>query len=360
MGKIFGFKNRLPESEIEQYHCNLAFAIQKVTEEILLKMVATAKALTGSENLCLAGGVALNCVANKKILDSGLFKNIWIQPASGDAGGALGGALAVYYIYFDKEREISGEMDSMSGSYLGPSFFDFEIEAMAAKYGAIYHKVSGEDELCNKVAEIINNGKVVGWFQGRMEWGPRALGNRSIIADARNSEMQKKLNLKIKYRESFRPFAPSVLWEDCRDFFALDCPSPYMLLIADVKKERRKKVPDNYHELPLREKLYYLRSDVPAITHLDYSARLQTVHKETNPLYHKLISAFKKLTGYGVIVNTSFNVRGEPIVCSPEDAYKCFMRTEMDYLVIGNYIFEKSQQPQWKESQNWKIDYVLD
>jgi len=356
---LFGFSPRLPEGEIEQYHCNMAYAIQNITEEILIKMAKTAKEITNSKNLCLAGGVALNCVANSKILESKIFENIWIQPASGDAGGALGSALAIYHMYFNQERKIELP-DLMQGSYLGPDFDDKEVVNMIKKYKAVYEIEDDEDKLCQKVAEFLNQGKVIGWFQGRMEWGPRALGNRSIIADARNNEMQKKLNLKIKYRESFRPFAPSVLWEDCKEFFEIDVPSPYMLLIANVSNKRINKLPENYYDLPLREKLYFIRSDVPAITHLDYSARLQTVHKQTNPLYHKLISAFKKLTGYGIIVNTSFNVRGEPIVCKPEDAYKCFMRTEMDYLVIGKYIFDKTKQPVWSEKKDWKIDYVLD
>jgi len=356
---LFGFSPRLPEGEIEQYHCNMAYAIQNITEEILIKMAKTAKEITNSKNLCLAGGVALNCVANSKILESKIFENIWIQPASGDAGGALGSALAIYHMYFNQERKIELP-DLMQGSYLGPDFDDKEVVNMIKKYKAVYEIEDDEDKLCQKVAEFLNQGKVIGWFQGRMEWGPRALGNRSIIADARNTEMQKKLNLKIKYRESFRPFAPSVLWEDCKEFFEIDVPSPYMLLIANVSNKRINKLPENYYDLPLREKLYFIRSDVPAITHLDYSARLQTVHKQTNPLYHKLISAFKKLTGYGIIVNTSFNVRGEPIVCKPEDAYKCFMRTEMDYLVIGKYIFDKTKQPVWSEKKDWKIDYVLD
>lgn len=357
--KLFGFAQRKPESEILQEHCDLALAIQKVTEEIVLKMAKTARDMVDSENLCLAGGTALNCVANGKILNSNVFKDIWIQPASGDAGGALGAAMAAYHIYFEKERKALPS-DSMQGAYLGPEFSDRDIELSVREFSAVYEIERDFDKLCEKTATFLNEGKVVGWFQGRMEWGPRALGNRSILGDARNPQMQKKLNLKIKYRESFRPFAPSVLFEDVEEYFEISKPSPYMLLVADVAQKRRKPLPREYHSMPLREKLYFLRSDIPAITHLDYSARLQTVHKETNPKYHKLISAFKKLTGYSVIVNTSFNVRGEPIVMTPSDAYKCFMRTEMDVLVMGNYIFEKSKQPKWPYGDEWKKDYVLD
>ncbi|NLI09970.1 MAG: carbamoyltransferase [Elusimicrobia bacterium] len=356
---LFGFPPRKPESELKQIHCDAALAIQKVTEEIVIKMAETAAEITGCENLCLSGGVALNCVANEKILNSGAFKNIWIQPASGDAGGALGCALAAYHIYFQKDRKVLSE-DSMKGSYLGPEFSEKEIETAAKQFSAVYETEKDEEKLCEKTAAFLAEGKVVGWFQGKMEWGPRALGNRSILGDPRNAQMQKKLNLKIKYRESFRPFAPSVIWEDAKEYFETNTPSPYMLLTAPVKKLRRKPLPENYHKLDIREKLYFLRSDIPAITHLDYSARLQTVHRETNPLYHKLISSFKKLTGYGVIVNTSFNVRGEPIVMTPQDAYKCFMRTEMDVLIMGNKIFEKTKQPAWPYGDEWKKDYVLD
>ncbi len=358
--RLFGFPRRLPETELLQEHCDLAYAIQAVTEEIVLKMAEHAKRLTGAKYLCLAGGVALNCVANGKLLKRGIFEDIWIQPAAGDAGGALGGALAAYHIYFGKERPTDNKTDKMQGSFLGPEFSDIDIEKVAKKHKAKYRKYDNFGLLCGKVAKLLDEGKVVGWFQGRMEWGPRALGNRSILGDARNPEMQKKLNLKIKYRESFRPFAPSVLYEDLQDYFELDRPSPYMLLITDVNKNIRNPLPDNYHELPIKEKLYYLRSSVPAITHLDYSARIQTVHKETNPRYYELILTFKELTNCGVIVNTSFNVRGEPIVCTPEDAYKCFMRTEMDYLVMGDYLFEKGEQPEWKEKTTCQQEYPLD
>ncbi len=358
--KLFGIKRREPETELLQEHCDLAYAIQQVTEEIVYKMAKHAKEITGEENLCLAGGVALNCVANGKLLKSGLFKDIWIQPAAGDAGGALGSALAVYHMYFNRPREVVYP-DAMKGSYLGPEFSDLDIEKTARKFKAIYTRYEDFDRLCEDVARLLAEGKVVGWFQGRMEWGPRALGNRSILGDARNSEMQKKLNLKIKYRESFRPFAPSVLYEDVENYFDTDKPSPYMLLIAYVKQELRNALPENYHELDVREKLYFIRSSLPAITHLDFSARIQTVHRETNPKYYKLISKFKELTGVSVIVNTSFNVRGEPIVCTPEDAYKCFMRTDMDYLVMGNYLFDKTRQLEWKEDKKlWLEEFPLD
>lgn len=356
---LFGTKKRNAEGELEQEHCNLAYAIQEVTEEIVLKMAAEAKLLTGSKYLCMAGGVALNCVANGKLLRSHLFDDIFIQPAAGDAGGALGAAQAAHYMYFGAERKPNGKTDAMLGSYLGPEYSDKEIELMASKYKAPFRKMTFA-ELAEKTAGLLAEGKVVGWFQGRMEFGPRALGNRSILGDARNAEMQKKLNLKIKYREGFRPFAPSVLAEDCKDYFELEGFSPYMLMIAPVKKERRKELPANYNELTLWERLYYLRSDIPSVTHLDFSARIQTVHKETNPRYRELINAFKQKTGYGLVVNTSFNVRGEPVVCTPEDAYRCFMRTEMDHLIIGDYLFTKTEQPQWTEKEKWKEEFKLD
>ena len=357
--ELFGFERREPEGKIEQHHSNLAFAIQQVTEEILLKMAAEAKRVTGSENVCLAGGVALNCVGNGKLLRSKIFEGIFIQPAAGDAGGAVGAALAAYYIGFKNERKITLP-DSMCGSFLGPDFTSAEIEYTAKSFKAKFIKIEDFEDLSARVARIIADGNVVGWFQGRMEFGPRALGNRSILGDARNSEMQKKLNLKIKYRESFRPFAPSVLVEDCNEYFDLEQPSPYMLLVANVQQKHIHSIPENYYELPLMERLYFERSDIPSVTHIDYSARIQTVHKETNPRYWELINQFKKLTGTGVIVNTSFNVRGEPIVCTPEDAYKCFMRTEMDYLVMGDFLFDKKEQPVWKSDDNWRSEFKLD
>ncbi len=358
--QLFGFPRRMPETNIEQHHADLALAAQQITEDVVMKMSMTAKKLTGAKTLCLSGGVALNCVANGKLLREGIFNDIWIQPAAGDAGGALGAAYAVYHMYFGQERKVGNNSDSMHGSFLGPAFDELDIKLMARKYNAPYHYYSDFDALCETVAEQLSQGKAIGWFQGRMEFGPRALGNRSILGDARNKDMQKRLNVKIKFRESFRPFAPSVLYESTKDYFDIDRPSPYMLLIADVTAKRRYELPDNYHGLPIREKLYTLRSDVPAITHLDYSARLQTVHRETNFRYYKLIETFKKQTGYSVIVNTSFNVRGEPIVCTPEDAYKCFMRTAIDCLVIGDYLFVKNEQPHWQEEKDWREDYVLD
>jgi carbamoyltransferase len=358
--KLFGFPVVKPDGKIEQKHCNLAFAIQNVTEEIVLKMAKEAKNITGADYLCMAGGVALNCVANGKLLKENIFKDIFIQPAAGDAGGALGAAQMAHYMYYGQERTVIGDIDSMQGAYLGPDFSDKEAILSFKKHKAAYHKIENFTNLCSEVAVLLNNGNVVGWFQGRMEYGPRALGNRSILGDARNVEMQKKLNLKIKYREGFRPFAPSVLIESSKEFFDLPVASPYMLLIADVNEERRKKLPDNYQELDLWEKLYYERSDVQSITHLDFSARIQTVHKETNPRYWQLINTFKEKTGYGVVVNTSFNVRGEPIVCTPEDAYKCFMRTEMDYLVVNDFILKKTDQPYWENREKWMEKFKLD
>jgi carbamoyltransferase len=355
---LFGFGRRLPESDLEQKHCNLALAIQWVTEEIVLKMAAEAKKLTGSNKLCMAGGVALNCVANGKLLKASIFEDLFIQPAAGDAGGALGAALAAHHIYFNQPLNASGS-DHTEGSYLGPSYSDKEIETMMKGYKAFARKLN-EEALYEQTATLLSGGNVVGWFQGRMEFGPRALGNRSILGDARDTDMQKKLNLKIKYREGFRPFAPAVLAEDCAQYFELNVPSPYMLLIANVNSSRRKSLPANYHDLPLWEKLYYTRSDIQSVTHLDFSARIQTVHRETNPRFYNLLTEFKRKTGYGVLVNTSFNVRGEPIVCTPADAYRCFMRTEMDALVVGNYLFLKQEQPDWQNKERWMERFEMD
>lgn len=358
---LFGFKRRKAEDEILQHHCNLGLAIQQVTEEVILKMARHAADLTGSKNLCMAGGVALNCVANGKLEKAKIFENVFIQPAAGDAGGALGAALATYHIHQQKERVVDKtKMDAMKGSYLGPEITSNEINQVIKKYKASGKKVEDFGVLANEVASFLAEGKAVGWVQGRMEFGPRALGGRSILGDARNPEMQKKLNLKIKYRESFRPFAPSVLAEDCQDYFEQESPSPYMLLVQPVQEKRRNKLPVDYQERNLRDKLYVQRSDIPAVTHIDFSARIQTVHNETNPRYHQLISAFKALTGYGLVVNTSFNARGEPIVCTAEDAYRCFMRTGMDVLVIGDYVFIKENQPQWEDTDHWKEEFVLD
>jgi carbamoyltransferase len=358
--ELFGIEPLKYDDNIEQKHCNLAFAIQNVTEEIVLKLALEAKKITDSNYLCMAGGVALNCVANGRILKKNIFKDIFVQPAAGDAGGALGAAQIVYYMFYDQKRNILDGSDIMQGAYLGPYYSDKEILLILKKYKAAYHNHNCFKDLCNKAAELLNLGNVIGWFQDRMEFGPRALGNRSILADARNIEMQKKLNLKIKYRESFRPFAPSVLSECSSEFFDLEVSSPYMLLVADVVENRRKKLPENYLEMNLWEKLYLERSDVQAITHLDFSARIQTVHKETNPKFWELIDSFKQKTGYGIVVNTSFNVRGEPIVCTPEDAYKCFMRTEMDYLVINNFILKKTEQIDWQNKEKWQEKFKLD
>jgi len=359
--KLFGIPPRKPESELTQPYMDLALAVQQVTEDSVMKLAATAKELTGCRNLTMAGGVALNCVANGKLLRSQLFDDIFIQPAAGDAGGALGAAYAVRYIWKGHERILNGKCrDQMKGAYLGPEFSEGDIRRLCRKFNAPCTKFDDFDRLCREVAQLLADGLVVGWFQGRMEWGPRALGNRSILGDSRHPEMQKRLNLKIKYREGFRPFAPSVLAEDTEEYFELPKPSPYMLLVAPVQKNRRNPLPTDYDKMRLYDRLYHLRSDVPAITHIDYSARIQTVHKDTNERYWRLINAFKEHTGYGVIVNTSFNVRGEPIVCTPEDAYQCFMRTEMDYLVLHDYLFKKTEQPKWKEKDEWKKEYVLD
>ncbi len=357
--KLFGLRRREPEGNLDQNYMDMALAIQEVTEEIVLRLAQTTRKLTQSDYLVMAGGVALNCVANGKLLRSGLFKDIWIQPASGDAGGALGAALAGWHIYLDKPRQGSGR-DLMKGALLGPEYDAKEILKVARRYEASYHAFGDFNGLCSEVARLLEEGQVVGWFQGRMEYGPRALGNRSILGDARHPEIQKKINLKIKYREGFRPFAPSVLEECIPDFFELDRPSPYMLLVAPVRKERQNPLPEGYHSLSLYDRLYFLRSDVPAITHIDYSARIQSVNKEVHPKYWQLIDTFRQRTGYGVIVNTSFNVRGEPIVCSPEDAYRCFMGTEMDYLVMGDFLFKKEEQPHYADRDYWKQKYELD
>lgn len=357
--KLFGLPRRESETDLDQNYMDMALAIQEVTEEIVMRLAHTAHELTQSKYLVMAGGVALNCVANGKLLRSGRFKDIWIQPASGDAGGALGAALAGWHIYLNKPRGYV-EKDAMKGALLGPEYGAKEILKMARRYKAPYHAYVDFADLCKDVVTLLEEGQVVGWFQGRMEYGPRALGNRSIIGDARHPDMQKKLNLKIKYREGFRPFAPSVL-EECReDFFELDRSSPYMLLVAQVKKERQYPLPADDNDLHMYERLYHLRSDVPAITHIDYSARIQTVNREINPRYWQLIDTFRQRTGYGVIVNTSFNVRGEPIVCTPEDAYRCFMGTEMDYLVIGDFLFTKEEQPHYADQDYWKQKYELD
>lgn len=358
--ELFGIDKRPPESELTQPYMDMALAIQEVAEEIVFRMASSAKKLTGASYLTMAGGVSLNCVANGKLLRSGMFQDIWIQPASGDAGGALGAALAAWHIWKGSARDVTCGKDSMQGAYLGPSYTVSDARRLCHKYSAKLEHYDDFGKLCQQVAELLQQGKVVGWFQGRMEFGPRALGNRSILGDPRQPDMQKKLNLKIKYREGFRPFAPSVMEEAISEYFELDRPSPYMLLVAPVQENRIHPLPDNYQEMEMYKRLYHLRSDVPAITHVDYSARIQSVNRETNPRYWKLISTFKELTGYGLVVNTSFNVRGEPIVCTPEDAYVCFMRTEMDYLVIGDCLYKKEDQPSWKEEKDWRDEYELD
>jgi carbamoyltransferase len=341
---LFDAPPRSAESYLTQKHMDIAASIQKVTEEVVLRLTRSLIKETGEKNLCLAGGVALNCVANGKLLREGGQEHLWIQPASGDAGGALGAALAAYHLHLEQPRQLPPSGDSMKGSYLGPIFSDEEIakrlEGMSAQF-----EVLEEDEFIRSCVEILQEGKAVGWFQGRMEFGPRALGARSILGDARSPQMQSVLNLKVKFRESFRPFAPSVLKEDVSEWFDLDVESPYMLLVADIAKKYQRSMTDEQKQLFGIEKLNVPRSDIPAITHVDYSARIQTVHKETNPRYHKLLSVFKSRTGCPVLVNTSFNVRGEPIVCTPEDAFRCFMGTGIEALAIGNCFLRKEAQP---------------
>jgi len=356
--RLFGAEPRAPESEITQREMDLARSVQEVVEEIVIRMARHIRKETGERYLCLAGGVALNCVANGKLLRENIFDDIWIQPAAGDAGGALGAALFIWHQHLGNARTIvPGAKDSQSGSYLGPSFEDADIQEWARSRGAVGSALA-EEVLFEQSATLLDDGKVVGWFQGRMEFGPRALGGRSILGDARNTDMQTTLNLKIKFRESFRPFAPSCLETDVSDLFELDRPSPYMLLVAPVKSERRLPVPED--DLFGIDQLKISRSDIPAVTHVDYSARVQTIDGANNQRFHELISTFKDRTGYGVLVNTSFNVRGEPIVCTPEDAYVCFMRTEMDALVIGNMLFLKEEQPEFVESEDWRETYSLD
>ncbi len=344
---LFGAPARDPETLLTQREMDLAASVQAVTEEIVLKLTRGLAKENGSRNLCLAGGVALNCVANGKVLKDGRFDNIWVQPAAGDAGGSLGAALCAYYHFQGKPRVLNGSTnalhDAMQGSYLGPSFTDDEIAERLSSAGAKFTRLE-DGELINETAQALADGKAVGWFQGRMEFGPRALGSRSVLGDARSPEMQKTLNLKIKYRESFRPFAPSVLREDVSDWFDLDSDSPYMLIVSDVAASRRREMSDTEKSLFGIDKLNIVRSEIPAVTHVDYSARIQTVDGQSNPRYHALLSKFKELTGCPVLANTSFNVRGEPIVCTPEDAFRCFMGTELDILSIGNLILKKEDQ----------------
>ncbi|MEX0291393.1 MAG: carbamoyltransferase [Flavobacteriaceae bacterium] len=358
--KLFGFARRVPESELRQQHCNLAMAIQKITEEIVLKMAVETKKVTGAEYLCMAGGVALNCVANGKLLAANIFKDIFIQPAAGDAGGALGAAMAAQYMYFNETRKYGLETDIMQGCLLGPEYTEKEVLQMNRKTKAIAKKIEDFDILCKHIASKLADGKIIGWFQGRMEYGPRALGNRSILADPSQQKMQQKLNLKIKNRESFRPFAPSVLEEDSNLYFENEGPLPYMLFTTNIKDDFKKTLPIDYHELPLKERLAVVRSDFPAITHIDFSARTQTVAKSSNPRYWKLINAYKEKSGHGILINTSFNVRGAPIVCSPLDAYQCFMATAMDYLVIGDFVYDKKEQLDWQLKEKWQLNNSLD
>jgi len=345
--RLFGRPPRKPESPISQLDMDVAASVQKVTEEVVLRLANTAYKELNTNYLCLAGGVALNCVANGRLLRESPFRDIWIQPAAGDAGGAVGAALAIWYQFCQKPRQVNPK-DVMQGSYLGPSFSQKQICQALDAFQAEY-KYLEDEELMPELAEVLASGNVVGWFQGRMEFGPRALGNRSIIGDPRNEKMQSTMNLKIKYRESFRPFAPSVLAERASDYFEIDRESPYMLIVAPLKKELRLTIPEEQKETVGLEQLKVPRSMLPAITHVDYSARIQTVSQETNPRYYNLLKHFEQKTGCGVLVNTSFNVRGEPIVCTPKDAYRCFMRTNMDYLVLGNFLLTKTHQPPWIE-----------
>ncbi|MDB2561962.1 carbamoyltransferase, partial [Amylibacter sp.] len=355
---LFGGPPRTSEAELTQREMDLAASVQKVTEDIVLELARGIAKETDERNLCLAGGVALNCVANGILLRENIFDNIWIQPAAGDAGGALGAALSTWYLHHNKERVVSTERDAMKGAYLGPEFTDSEIDAELTACGAVFKK-SSEAEMIEEVASALANEKAVGWMQGRMEFGPRALGGRSIIADPRSPMMQKQLNLKVKYRESFRPFAPSVLREDVSEWFEHETDSPYMLLVADVQSDKRRAMTEEEEALFGIDKLNVPRSSVPAITHVDYSARIQTVHADTNPKYHAVISKFKEKTGCPLVVNTSFNVRGEPIICSPTDAFKCFMGTEMDVLAVGNYVLYKEHQDEALK-ENYEERYELD
>ncbi|HJQ82793.1 MAG TPA: carbamoyltransferase [Candidatus Binatia bacterium] len=357
--RLFGGPPRQPESKLTQREMDLAASVQVVTEDIMLRMARHVHRETGMADLCLAGGVALNCVGNGRLLREGPFRRLWIQPAAGDAGGAVGVALAIYHKVLGNERRHRSEGDGMHGSYLGPAYSDEEIAAFLASAGAVAEKLP-MPALIERTARLLAEEKVVGWLQGRMEFGPRSLGNRSILGDPRSTKMQSVMNLKIKFRESFRPFAPSVLREKLSDWFELDVDSPYMLLVAPVRADRRISMTDEQQRLFGIDKLNVPRSAIPAVTHVDYSARIQTVHRETNPTYHALLSRFDQLTGCPVLVNTSFNVRGEPIVCTPRDAYLCFMRTEMDNLVLGPYLLEKAKQPPLRDDVDWRSEYQLD
>jgi carbamoyltransferase len=359
--KLFGRSPRKSETEVTQFEMDLARSLQDVTEEVVIKLAKTARKITGSKNLVMSGGVALNCVANGKLLQEKIFANIWLQPASGDAGGALGVAQTIYFDHLNNPRKVIAGKDSMKGSYLGKNYSDKEVKEYLDSIGAKYIHTESAEEFNQKLADHLASEKVIGWHQGRMEFGPRALGARSIIGDARSSKMQSIMNLKIKYRESFRPFAPAILRERLTDYFEIDdVDSPYMLMVAPVQELKRKPMTANQEKLFGIEKLNIARSEIPAVTHIDYSARIQTVHLDTNPRFYNLIKEFENKTGCPVIINTSFNVRGEPIVCSPEDSYKCFMRTEMDVLAIENFILLKTDQPNFKDNENWQKKYELD
>jgi carbamoyltransferase len=358
--QLFGIPLRKAETELTQDYMDFALAAQQITEDVVFLLAETAQKLTASPYLVMAGGVALNCVANGKLLKRGIFEDIWIQPAAGDAGGALGAAYVAWHIGTGRPRTVTAGTDAMQGAFLGPAYGPGEIEQMAKQHKAPYQHSADYSALCETVADLLAQGNVVGWLQGRMEYGPRALGNRSILGSPCLPDMQKKLNLKIKYREGFRPFAPAVLEEDMAAYFDLDRPSPYMLLVAPLREDRRTPLPPDYDQLKMYDRLYHIRSDVPAITHIDYSARIQSISRSTNERFWKLLNAFKSRTGCAVLVNTSFNVRGEPIVCTPEDAYRCFMRTEMDFLVLGDYLFHKSLQPALHEDTSWRREFQLD
>ena len=355
---LFGGPPRKPESPLTQREMDLAASIQSVTEEVVMRLARTAASDTRAEYLCLAGGVALNCVANGKLLRSGIFRDIWVQPASGDAGGAVGAALAAWHLNRGQPRP-PREADAMRGAFLGPAFSDDEIALRLKALGAVYETL-GEDEFLSRVTDLLAGGAVIGWFQGRMEFGPRALGSRSILGDPRRPEMQSVMNLKIKFRESFRPFAPSVLGEKVHEYFELERPSPYMALVAQVQDSQRLATDPATEKLTGIDRLKVPRSKIPAVTHVDYSARIQTVHQGTNPRFHELITRFERKTGCAVLVNTSFNVRGEPIVCTPEDAYRCFMRTQIDYLAIGNLLLAKTSQPEMPADDSWRREFELD
>ncbi|HUQ80024.1 MAG TPA: carbamoyltransferase [Gemmatimonadaceae bacterium] len=357
--RLFGGPPRKPESKLTQREMDLARSVQAVCEEIMLRMARSLHRETGAKNLCLAGGVALNCVGNGRLLREGPFEQLWIQPAAGDAGGALGVAQLIWHRHCSGPRQVANGRDAMQGSYLGPSFSDAEIEAYLKAQGAPYERLD-RSALSPRVASLLANEKIVGWFDGRMEFGPRALGARSIIGDPRSPRMQAQMNIKIKFREGFRPFAPSVLRERVSDYFELNTDSPYMLIVAPVKEERQIPMTEAQQKLWGIDQLNVVRSDIPAVTHIDYSARVQTVTRETNANYYDLIAEFERQTGCAVLVNTSFNVRGEPIVCTPADAYQCFMRTHIDYLVLGPYLLDKTTQPPWKETEEWRDQFQLD